>query len=162
MPAMILVTSATPDDDAIGVAQGLVNASKNAGHCTGFLALGGAFDAHAPAASLALPDESSCAGFDELLHTWRATYDVIIVEIPQLLTHNLGAHVARTADGVIVAVRTNRSVQLADRELSALLKQLGAALLGVVATPPVVIGIVGDALTRSLRARRSFPVPAAS
>jgi hypothetical protein len=125
MPAVILAASATADDDVASVAQGLVKASKGAGRHTGYLALGGG--TLAPnALSLALPPGSTCAGYDDLLRKWRETYEVIIVAIPQLPANELGAHVARTADGVLVVVREQRPIQNADSELSKLLKRLGA------------------------------------
>lgn len=137
MPAVILAASATLDDDVTGVARGLVKASKGAGHHTGYLALG---EGLAPKAlSLVLPPGSTCAGYDDLLREWRETYEVIIVEIPQLLANELGAHIARTADGVIVVVREQRPIQDADRELSKLLKRLGAQLIGAVATARVPV-----------------------
>jgi hypothetical protein len=134
MPVVILAASATADDDVACVAQGLVKASKDAGRHTGYLALGGGL---APKAlSLVLPPGSSCAAYDDLLREWRETYEVIIVELPQVLTNELGPHIARTADGVIVVVRDKRLIQHADRELSKLLKRLGAQLIGAVAVAP--------------------------
>lgn len=158
MPPTLLVTSATFDDDTAGVAQGLVKASNGAGgHHTGYLALcGGKLDTQAPLPSLALPDGSSCTGFDEAMQTWHVKYDVIIVEIPALLGNELGAHAARTAGGVIVAVQENRTIQRADHELSKLLKRLGAPLLGAVATAPPVAGAFGSTVMHSQRAPRSL------
>jgi Mrp family chromosome partitioning ATPase len=139
-PALILVASATAIDDTQPVARGLGLASQDAGKRTGFLYLGAGIRRKALGEPLGY-DELSISGrqsqrenFDALLGGWRRNYDVIIIEIPQLASCGLGAHVARLSDGIVVALFPDRQVTKADRELTTLFSQLGASVIGVVKT----------------------------
>lgn len=139
-PALIVVASATAMDDTQPVARGLCLASQDAGKRTGFLYLGAGIR-RKPAGESLTYDELSISGrlsqrenFDALLTRWRSSYDVIIVEIPQLASCGLGAHVARLSDGIVVALFPDRQVTKTDRELTTLFAQLGTSLIGVVKT----------------------------
>jgi len=62
----------------------------------------------------------------------RGRYDYAVVDVATIAAGGLGA--ARAADGVLLAVRENRAAANADRDAAALLAQVGAHVLGVVAT----------------------------
>lgn len=161
-PALIAVASATDMEDTEPVARGLAHASHESGKRTGYLYLGRArrpareqaheytdfsFDAH----------RTQRQSFDSSSSAWHATYEVIIVEVPQLASCTLGAHVARVADGIVVAVHPGRKVMPADRELRVLFNQLHSSIIGVVKTGAVSPVATSLALRGSLSSL-FFPV----
>jgi hypothetical protein len=136
--AVIVVASATEFDDTETIARGFCQASQEAGKRTGYLALrSGRFMAHTSnePGELVLPvRESARQSLDAALPGWRSAYDIIVVDVPELTTSTLGAHIASIADGVVVALYPDRRVKPADSELKMLLSQLGTSIIGVVRT----------------------------
>jgi hypothetical protein len=160
--ALIVVAGATELDDTETIARGFCQASQEAGKRTGYLALrSGRFLAHTGAEpnELALPErESARQSLDAALPGWRSTYDVIIVDVPQLTMSAVGAHIASIADGVVIALFPERRVKPVDNELKMLLSQLGTSIIGVVRTSRLAQGASGKT-SRSLSVRsRLFPM----
>jgi hypothetical protein len=58
----------------------------------------------------------------------------------------LGLHAARVSDGVIVAVSDQRRVESADRDLTRILAEIHASVMGVVITAPLGGGKVWPVL----------------
>jgi Mrp family chromosome partitioning ATPase len=84
---------------------------------------------------LVLPARDSARqSLDAALPGWRSAYEIIVVDVPELTTSPLGAHIASIADGVIIALYPDRRVKPADGELTMLLSQLGTSIFGVVRT----------------------------
>jgi hypothetical protein len=139
-PAIIVVTSATESDDTEAVARGLAQAAHSVGQRTGYLRLGansGSGIVSAPYAALSIaPRGTEREAFDAALTTWRAMYDVVIVNASVLGSGALGAHAARVSDGIVVGVCDQRRVVPADRELARLLQDLKVSVIGVVMTAP--------------------------
>jgi hypothetical protein len=149
LPAIIAVASATAIDDTETIARGLSHAAHDAGLNTAHINMGRAntIGDLEPYANLSLAGSAWRRDkFDSALSEWKMTFDVIIFEVPQLLTCPLGSHVARLSNGIVLALHPNRKVTPADRELKALTIQLGASILGVVKTvaapQPVAVGQV--------------------
>jgi Mrp family chromosome partitioning ATPase len=163
LPALIAVASATKAEETEPIARGLARVAQEAGQRTGYLYLGSAkriVREHGYAyTDLALSGRPTLReNFDRQLDSWRAHYDVIIVELPLLASCSLGAHVARLAEGVVIALTPGRKVAAADRELTALLGQLSASIIGVVKTGTVPSGATPlPARSKSLTSR-FFPV----
>ncbi len=140
LPAMIVIASATDDDDTTSIARGLADVAGNAGQTTGYLRInagGRPNTGPAPYTELSIsPRGSSREAFDEALTTWRSIYDVIVVDVTNLGSEPLGAHAARVADGVVVAICSQRRAVAADGELSTLLAELQAVVIGAVLAAP--------------------------
>ncbi len=137
--ATIVVTSATLVDDTEKVARGLCEASHDAGKRTVYVRLGGPWLFESARTTtygeLALSEQESSRHFlEETFPRWRADHDVIIFDLPALTSTDAGAHIVRIADGVVIALHSERRVRSEDENLSVLLSQLGATITGVVRT----------------------------
>jgi hypothetical protein len=137
--ATLVVTSATPFDDTEKVARGLCEASHDAGKRTVYVRLGGALlfekTQSTTYGELALSERETSRHFlEDTLPQWQADHDVIIFDLPALASTDAGAHIVRIADGVVVALQSDRRVKSEDENLTVLLAQLGATITGVVRT----------------------------
>jgi hypothetical protein len=142
---LIVVASAAESDDTERAARGLALAAAGAGRQTAYVYLGrGTRKQRSRAADYAelslntLLDGPVALQFG--LASWFTTYDVVVAELPMLLSCALGAHIAGVADGIIVAASPNRKVTLGDRELKALFSRLQCQIVGLIATAPVGSG----------------------
>jgi Mrp family chromosome partitioning ATPase len=162
MPTLIAVASATETDNTEPVARGLARVSRDAGQRTGYLYLG---PRRPPVAEqkvaythLSLMNRPSLReSFDASLESWRDSFDVIIIEVPQLTLNQLGAHVARLAEGVVIALYPGRKVEPADRELTSLLAQLSATIIGVVKTSATTSTTTPSPVASKSLTSRFFP-----
>jgi hypothetical protein len=139
--ALILVTAATEEDDTRLLATSIAQVVQAAGKRAAYVSLvsaplyfedetGGPHTILRPSvAALCSP-----AAFDNAATMWREQHDFLFVDAPNLLATNLVPHIARKADGVLIAMRRGRPVSAKDRDAAAILKNLGAFTLGVVTT----------------------------
>ncbi len=143
-PALILVTAAMPEDDTRRVATSVAQVLQSTGKRAAYATLGSsplALDEDDEAAGFdvlrpALAALTSPAAFDATAALWRAEYDFVLVDAPTLLETTLVPHIARTANGVLIAMRRGRTAGAEDRKAAAILKHLGALTIGIVTTPP--------------------------
>ena len=141
--AVVLVTSATSRDGSGFVARGLARAYAERGIRVAFATLdesasvGGFTDEGSydtiPIGGLSA--RTSTPQFAALVEDWRRRYDVVIVDGPSLLGSPKALHFARIASGLLLTVRSGRSVRREDGELANLAERLGTKILGVVQTP---------------------------
>jgi hypothetical protein len=139
--ALILITAATEEDDTSRLAESVTRLVLSAGKRAAYVSLAPSTlvfegSSASPEDVLRLPRGmfSTPAAFDSAAALWRARYDFVFVDAPNLLAMTLAPHVARTADGVLVAVRRGRVPSRFDRDAAAILKHLHAVTLGVVTT----------------------------
>lgn len=141
--AVVLVTSASSRDGSGFVARGLAGAYAERGVKVAYATLddsagvGGSTDegSYDTIAIGGLPARTSTRQFASLIEDWRRRYDVVIVDGPSLLGSPKALHFARVANGLLLTVRSGRSVRREDRELANLAERLGTKILGVVQTP---------------------------
>jgi hypothetical protein len=141
-PALILVTAATKEDNTTLLATSLAASLETSGKRCAYVPLA--------TSQLSLDDKTSCpyvvlrpsdgtlssqVAFDNATVAWRDQYHFIFFEAPSLLATTLVPHIARTADGVLIAMRRGRAASGQDRDTAAMLKHLGAFTIGVVTTP---------------------------
>jgi len=144
LPATIAVIGASDYDDVVSAGRALAEAASMNGRTTGLVVLdptvqvpmGDGFD-------VVTLNRYSRELFDDRRSLWCARYDVLVVAVPRAVSHVLGPHTIRAADGVVIALAAGRRIEPADRVLSNLIEQLGATTIGIVRTamksrPPVV------------------------
>jgi hypothetical protein len=140
-PAMIVVTGATLADDTRSIARGLTEVAQGAGQRAGYLQLGADGRGTVASSSYAVLSVatrgSQRESFDAAVALWRSMYDIVVVDAAVLGASALGAHAARTADGVVIGVCDQRRVVPADRALARLLGELAASIIGAVMTAPI-------------------------
>jgi Mrp family chromosome partitioning ATPase len=151
LPTVIIVTCATKGDDTESIARGLAQAAHGAGQRVGYLGLrndGGERQPSTAYDTLSIgADGSRRESFDAALVSWRTMYDVVIADAALFLGSDpLGLHAARVSDGVIVAVSDQRRVESADRDLTRILAEIHASVMGVVITAPLGGGKVWPVL----------------
>lgn len=137
LPAMVVVASATEFDGSRAVARGLAAVAYGSGRRTAYLDLGiGSEQVAVPnyVTVLAPPDHSEGGDFSAAVTAWRSSFDVVIVNVPALLSTRYGAQLARIADAVVIAVCEGRRITTIDRDLSAVFGELSAKVLGIVRT----------------------------
>jgi hypothetical protein len=141
-PALILVTAATREDDTGLLAASLARSVQALGKRCALLSLAGSaltsgektagpYTVIRPSAgTLASP-----AAFEQAATMWRQRYDFSFVDAPAFLKSPLAPYVARSACGVLIAMRRGRQASASDRDTAGILKNLGASIVGVVFTP---------------------------
>ena len=136
-PTMIVITAASGADDTETIAHGLARAAHESGRRTALLGLcanRAGRSAPVPYASLSIPArDSQRETFDASAASWRTTFDVVVIDAAVLGADALGAHAARIADGVVIAVCDRRRVVAAARALALGTEDLQAAHAHVVA-----------------------------
>lgn len=157
--ALILVTAATEDDDTRLLATSIAQLVHSSGKRAAYVPLVPPLSAEGGRPGLYTvlrPSEgtlASPAAFNHAAAAWREKYDLLFVDAPDLLTPTVVMHLARTADGVLIAMRRGRAASARDREAAAILSHLGARTLGVVTTPArprPANGTTATAASRSL------------
>jgi hypothetical protein len=141
-PVLIVVASASDTDDTTSIARGLAQVAHESGWRTGYLRLNPGAQpiptingySELRVAERGSPREA----FDAAITDWRRGFDVLVVDVTDVRSQFLAAHVARIADGVVVAVCAGRRVLAADHEFASLLKEISASMLGVVFCRPAV------------------------
>jgi Mrp family chromosome partitioning ATPase len=69
---------------------------------------------------------------EELIHTWRASHDLIVLDTPPILTTNDAADLLGVADLVVVVVRAGQTRRRVARRVASQLQRLRADVAGVV------------------------------
>jgi hypothetical protein len=148
-PALILVTAATEEDDTRLLATSIAQLVHSTGKRAAYVSLvspalvledrtSGPYAVLRPSASTL----STPAAFDNAAAQWREQYDFVFLDAPTLLATPLVPHVARKANGVLIALRRGRAASSGDSDAATILKHVGAFTIGIVTTParPVRVG----------------------
>jgi Mrp family chromosome partitioning ATPase len=167
LPAVVAMTSATPEDGKEIAAGGLAHSLAMCGYSTLFIdtALAernvpalprglaieeiGRRQSPADAASgrlavLTLDDvmlqrTTSLRAMKAALDILRSKFDYVVISTEFATSTAFGAAVAAGADAVLVSVKTGRREMKDDRELASALDRVGPRFLGVVALTPSII-----------------------
>ena len=142
-PALILVTAATREDDTRLLAMSIARLIHEGGKRAAYVSLVPSplvfEDRAAGPHSVLRPSVaalSSPEAFDSAVEMWQQHHDFLFVDAPNLLATTLVPHIARRADGVLIAMCRGRAMCAEDREAANILKHLGASTIGVVTTSP--------------------------